>query len=388
MSINLNHSIYGKQFAAFADFAKANEGSPDTLVCMGENEDPTRIWDKDTNPRKIVAKTDGDAIRSKTKLFFRFGEKAASNDEVRRIFQDTILSVCGVDTMEDLPEQVRDVMKAYDYGKGRPLSVRRIKAVTDAVVALDQQQKDEIREHVQQQEAAIKAGMTGDDVAVDNSGSQKIEEPKEEIEEPKAKEIDIEEDGKPVESLRVRLGAGRADINPISQDRLSKTVARLCGGGLGAFQAVASAVVTETIKAIGGRITEDELETIDYDDCERLFEEAENVGLKNFTPKISTAEEVSKCLNTIRRRASEKFDELFPDDSEPTLMREIRRNLFMNFAIQYMGTAGMLALGIKRNHEAIVDRFGNYDQGEMVNLTYAGFLKTNANLDIRKPSAR
>ena len=69
MAINLNHSIYGKQFAAFADFAKANEGSPDTLVCMGENEDPTQIWDKDTKPRRIIAKTDGDAIRSRTKLF-------------------------------------------------------------------------------------------------------------------------------------------------------------------------------------------------------------------------------------------------------------------------------------------------------------------------------
>ena len=380
MAINLNDSIYGRQFAAFADFAKANEGSPDTLVCMGENEDPTQIWDKDTNPRRIVAKTDGDAIRSRTKLFFRFGEKAATNNEVRRIFRDTILSVCGVNSMEELPEQVREVMRSYDYNKGRPLSVRRIKAVTDAVVALDQQQKDEIREYALQQEAAIKGGVIGDGVSVDNHTSQEIHE---EIEEPKAREIDIEEDGKPVESLRVRLGANRANIKPISQDRLANKVARLCGG-LGAFQTVAAAVVTETVKAIGGRIDEDELEPIEYDDCERLFNEAENVGLKDFTPKTSTAEEVSKSLNAIRRRASEKFDELFPDDSEPTLMREIRRNLFMNFAIQYMGTAGLLALGIKKNHEALLDRFGNYDQGEMVNLSYAGFLKTNSNLDIRK----
>lgn len=85
MAINLDHSIYGRQFAAFADFAKANAGSPDTLVCMGGNEDPTQVWDKVTNPRKIVAKTDGDYIRSKTHFFLRFGDKAANYDLMFRI---------------------------------------------------------------------------------------------------------------------------------------------------------------------------------------------------------------------------------------------------------------------------------------------------------------
>ena len=380
MAINLNHSIYGRQFAAFADFAKANAGSPDTLVCMGGNEDPTQVWDRDANPRKIVAKTDGDYIRSKTHFFLRFGDKASNNDEVRRIFRDTILSVCGVDTMDQLPEQVRDVMKSYDYGKGRPLSVRRIKAVTDAVKEIAKQQEDAIRQDVKLQEAAIKGEPIGDGIAVDNRPGQEIHE---QIEEPQAREIDIEEDGKPVESLRVRLGDGRANLKPISQERLAQKVVGMCGK-LGVFQAVATAVVTETVKAIGGRIDEDELETLDFDDCERLFDEAQEAGLKNFAPKISTAAEVSKSLNAIRRRASEKFDELYPDDGEPTLMREIKRNLFMNFAIQYMDMAGILALGVKKNHEALLDRFGNYDQGEMVNLSYAGFLKNSPNLDIRK----
>ena len=136
MPINLNLEKYGAQFNAFADFAKANAGDGDTLACIGGGG----LLDPEGKPRTIVAKTDGDKIKSRrgNLLFHRTGDQERLNDAVRALFKETVFKVCGAKSFNELPPAVRDVMKEGDFkaNGGHPLSVRRILAVTGAIRAI------------------------------------------------------------------------------------------------------------------------------------------------------------------------------------------------------------------------------------------------------------
>ena len=55
------------------------------------------------------------------------------NDEVREIFRNTILTMCRVSSVNQLPQNVQDAMLLKDYGHGKPLSARRIIAVSKAL---------------------------------------------------------------------------------------------------------------------------------------------------------------------------------------------------------------------------------------------------------------
>ena len=63
----------------------------------------------------------------------RTKEAKGKNDAVRTLFSDTIKGMFGVSDMEDLPDSVKAAMKLNDYGKGKPLTARRIRAVQTAV---------------------------------------------------------------------------------------------------------------------------------------------------------------------------------------------------------------------------------------------------------------
>ena len=130
MAINLNTKAYGEQFNAFVNFASKNRNLGN-VARIGETRAGTDLLGKNGEPRTIVAKDwDGSG------QFWRFSSSRKVNNEVRDLFLKTILSVCSVDKIEELPQNVQDVLKAEDFnGKGRPLTARRIKAVTDAVLA-------------------------------------------------------------------------------------------------------------------------------------------------------------------------------------------------------------------------------------------------------------
>ena len=138
MAINLNLKTYGDQFRAFVNFANANANDADTLACI-EGDKPGGLLDPDGNVRAIVAKTDDDKIKPyRNLLFSRNNDQKALNNSVRDLFKETVLKVCGVGRIEDLPPSVRAVMRKSDYdNNGHPLSVRRIRAVTDAIRVLD-----------------------------------------------------------------------------------------------------------------------------------------------------------------------------------------------------------------------------------------------------------
>ena len=139
MSINLNVNKYGAQFSAFVDFAK-NTADENTIVCVSEDKTKTKAENEaefenrlkgiDGTPRAITAKTVSDR---KGKIFRRENSKNINND-VRGLFLRTVLAVCGVKKIDDLPPAVLDVMRKNDFeADGRPLTVRRIRAVSNAI---------------------------------------------------------------------------------------------------------------------------------------------------------------------------------------------------------------------------------------------------------------
>ena len=132
MAINLNHSIYGAQFNAFRDLANQANLNQDTLVSVDEAGRGKGLLNESGESRKIVVKK-GDTIRP---LFGRAKMHVNLNNEVRDLFKETVLKVCGARTLEDLPPSVFKVMKSHDFdNEGHPLSLRRIRAVTSAILA-------------------------------------------------------------------------------------------------------------------------------------------------------------------------------------------------------------------------------------------------------------
>ena len=94
---------------------------------------------KATKEKTIVGTKDfGMRIVPKSKFDFvgNIGRSAASkaaNNAVRSSFMDSVLGIFGVKDAKDLPDSVKTAMKLDDYGKGRPLTARRILAVKAAV---------------------------------------------------------------------------------------------------------------------------------------------------------------------------------------------------------------------------------------------------------------
>ena len=119
MQVNLNDA----QFRAFTQFA-ANVSDKGTVLKADDNP----LTALDGTPRKIVAKGyDGYGH------FWRDDASKGINNDIRKLFKDTVLRMFGATDVQDLPKDVRDAMKTGDYGKGKPLTARRIIAVSKAI---------------------------------------------------------------------------------------------------------------------------------------------------------------------------------------------------------------------------------------------------------------
>ena len=117
--VNLNDA----QFRAFTQFAASVS---DKGTVLKANDNP--LTASDGTPRKIVAKGyDGYGH------FWRDDASKGINNDIRKLFKDTVLRMFGATDVQDLPKDVRDAMKTGDYGKGKPLTARRILAVNTAI---------------------------------------------------------------------------------------------------------------------------------------------------------------------------------------------------------------------------------------------------------------
>ena len=129
-AINLDVAKYGAQFRAFVDFASGQRNQDTIARIEGEGH---RLQGPDGAPRNIVVK-EGDGL----KRMSRSQNDKDVNDNVRALFRRTVLAVCGAESVDELPEAVRDAMKTDDHGHGKPLTARRINAVHDAIMSLVQ----------------------------------------------------------------------------------------------------------------------------------------------------------------------------------------------------------------------------------------------------------
>lgn len=114
--VNLDNA----QFKEFVHFA-LDASSKKSIMKIG-------LPGKDGEPRQIVAKS-GDWIGN----IGRWKANRDMNDDVRKLFQDTVLGMFGVRSVKDLPPSVQAAMKLEDYGKGKPLTARRVIAVQMAI---------------------------------------------------------------------------------------------------------------------------------------------------------------------------------------------------------------------------------------------------------------
>ena len=116
---------YNDAFKAFTDFATQAKGGSTIAQIGGEKN--TVAGTGPLAGRTIVAKTGFDFVGN-------VGRRQASrdvNNAVRDLFKQAIADMFG--GPDKIPESVRDAMKLSDFGKGRPLSARRILAVKTAV---------------------------------------------------------------------------------------------------------------------------------------------------------------------------------------------------------------------------------------------------------------
>ena len=103
----------------FVAFANASGVKGDTIV-----EDK-----QGASSMNIVAKSKWDFIGN----IGRSAASKAANNDVRFSFKMAVFRMFGASTEMDIPESVRTAMKFEDYGQGKPLTVRRIRAVQAAV---------------------------------------------------------------------------------------------------------------------------------------------------------------------------------------------------------------------------------------------------------------
>ena len=114
------------QFKQFTDFARKSGGLTGRTVAQigGPSED-----DRGEAFASISAKSRFDFIGN----IGRHWQSKAENNDVRDLFKESVVKMCGCADEQQLPEAVKTAMKLEDYNKGRPLTARRILAVQTAV---------------------------------------------------------------------------------------------------------------------------------------------------------------------------------------------------------------------------------------------------------------
>ena len=120
MPIDVNG--YSAQFNQFVQFAE-QAGKSTAKAQVGAAEGGALAG------RTIVAKTRSDSIGNVGRL----ADSREINDVARDLFKRTVVDMFGGE--DKIPAGVRDAMKLQDYGKGRPLTARRILAVKNAIDA-------------------------------------------------------------------------------------------------------------------------------------------------------------------------------------------------------------------------------------------------------------
>ncbi len=141
--MNVNLDNYSADLARFVEHASQHTtvaGGGDATIVRAESVQvgtPGRpdargfrpvIWNRDLR----LADTNDDKVGGFSALFRSRANKEANN-ATRDLFKSAVAEMFGGE--DNIPENVRAAMKMKDYGKGRPLTARRIMAVKTAIDA-------------------------------------------------------------------------------------------------------------------------------------------------------------------------------------------------------------------------------------------------------------
>ena len=120
-----------EQFSKFVSFAE-DRLSRNEAKAIATKGDVLSGAGTTLEERKISKTTNGDFVWK----FYRGGDTQAVNNEVRDLFRKTVAAMFGGE--RNIPESVKTAMLLKkDFGKGKPLTARRIIAVRDAIAELN-----------------------------------------------------------------------------------------------------------------------------------------------------------------------------------------------------------------------------------------------------------
>ena len=111
---------YNETFKAFADFAKQS-------VDAGDAKAIARSGGTGKLAGRTIQAATGDRIGNLSRSYVNQG----ANNIARHLFKKAIVDMFGSESA--IPPSVKNAMKLSDYGKGRPLTARRILAVKAAI---------------------------------------------------------------------------------------------------------------------------------------------------------------------------------------------------------------------------------------------------------------
>ena len=154
LEINNQNLFQNAQFQQFVDFAEAavKAGKQKAIARLSTGVD---IKTGALAGRTITASTT-DSVRGIFK-WFRKPDDQKANDATRKIFHDAIIDMFGGENK--IPASVKKAMIMADYGKGKPLTARRIIAVATAI-------RNEL--NAQTVDAAIKNCIKSNEMAIKN----------------------------------------------------------------------------------------------------------------------------------------------------------------------------------------------------------------------------
>ncbi len=136
MALDINASL--ATFKMFTDFATQAKGGS-SIAQIGGEKNTVAV----TGPlagRTIVAKTAFDFVGN----VGRRQESRDVNNDVRELFKQAIADLFHGES--NIPMSVLDAMKLADFGKGKPLTARRIMAVKEAIVQALTEENEAVKE--------------------------------------------------------------------------------------------------------------------------------------------------------------------------------------------------------------------------------------------------
>ena len=173
MRIDLNNT----QFRTFVNFADKAD-SYTAIAQIGEvspGQDES-VPDALLN-RRIVPKQQFDWVGNRLRL----SRSRETNNATRELFLSTVLKMCNVSSVNELPESVQNALLMKDYGKGKPLTARRILAVSEALKAEVARIKEEAAPFAELLGLKGKSGVKIAGICVPGSGLTEVEDPKAEL---------------------------------------------------------------------------------------------------------------------------------------------------------------------------------------------------------------